>query len=470
MLFPTLDFLLFFLAVALASWVLRDRFEARKLFLVAASYFFYAQWNWRFCFLLAFSSTVSYIAGRAIGYSPDARQRKWILAAAIAIHLGVLATFKYFDFFVGSLNGLAHWLGLGGELPFFEIILPVGISFFTFHGISYVVDVYRGDVPVCRRFTDMLLYISFFPQLVAGPIVRASYFLPQLAKPSGDGIPIGPALVLILGGLFKKVVIANYLATDLVDPVFAAPLDQSGPDLLLAAYGYAVQIYCDFSAYSDMAIGFAALLGFRFPRNFNQPYRAQRLAEFWRRWHISLSSWLRDYLYIPLGGSRKGRVRTYVNLLVTMLLGGIWHGAAWKFVFWGALHGGGLAIERALEPVFGAMPKSFLGKLVSTLFIFHFVCLGWVFFRADSFETAWLYLGALPAGWGSGLVQASPFTLGLILLGMAGQFAPPSWLDRVAGAVATMPVWSQGVLAGIVIAFIDALGPDGVAPFIYFQF
>ena len=470
MLFPTLDFLLFFLVVAAASWLLRDRFEARKLFLVAASYFFYAQWNWRFCFLLAFSSTVSYTAGLAIGYSPEARQRKWILAAAIAIHLGLLATFKYFDFLVGSFNGLAHTLGLGRELPFIEIILPVGISFFTFHGISYVVDVYRGDVPVCRRFTDMLLYISFFPQLVAGPIVRASYFLPQLAKPSADGIPIGPALVLILGGLFKKVVIANYLATDLVDPVFASPLDQGGPDLLLAAYGYAVQIYCDFSAYSDMAIGFAALLGFRFPRNFNQPYRSQRLAEFWRRWHISLSSWLRDYLYIPLGGSRKGALRTYANLLVTMLLGGIWHGAAWKFVFWGALHGGGLAIERAIEPVIGAMPKTLLGRLVSTLIVFHFVCLGWVFFRADSFETAWLYLGALPSGWGAGLAQATPFTVGLILIGLAGQFVSPRWLDRIAAAVAAMPVWSQGVLAGMVIAFIDALGPDGVAPFIYFQF
>jgi alginate O-acetyltransferase complex protein AlgI len=470
MLFPTADFLLFFLVAALASWVLRNRFEARKLFLVAASYFFYAQWNWRFCFLLAFSSTVSYVAGIAIGYSPSARRRRWLLAGAVAIHLGVLATFKYFDFFVGSLNDLARVLGLGSELPFFEIILPVGISFFTFHGISYVVDVYRGDVPVCRRFTDMLLYISFFPQLVAGPIVRASYFLPQLARPSTSGVPIGPALVLILGGLFKKVVIANYLATDLVDPVFAAPLDQTGPDLLLAAYGYAIQIYCDFSAYSDMAIGFAALLGFRFPRNFNQPYRAQRLSDFWRRWHITLSSWLRDYLYIPLGGNRKGSARTYANLIVTMLLGGIWHGAAWKFVFWGALHGGGLAVERMAEPLIGAMPKSRLGKIVSTVIIFHVVCLGWVFFRADSFATAWLYLGALPNGWSLGLPQAMPFTVGLILLGLVLQFAPPTLLERTASAVASMPVWSQGVLAGIAIAFIDALGPDGVAPFIYFQF
>jgi alginate O-acetyltransferase complex protein AlgI len=469
-LFPTLDFLLFFLLVASMSWLLRDRFEARKLCLVIASYFFYAQWNWRFCFLLAGSSVVSFVAGRLIAGNPNARPRRVILTVAIGLHLGVLALFKYFDFFVGSINALAHILGLERELPFFEIILPVGISFFTFHGISYLVDVYRGDVAVCRRLTDMLLYISFFPQLVAGPIVRASYFLPQLAAPAPNRLPIGPALMLILGGLFKKVVVANYLATDLVDPVFFAPTVQSGPDLLLAAYGYAVQIYCDFSAYSDMAIGIAALLGFRFPRNFNQPYRAQRLREFWLRWHISLSSWLRDYLYKPLGGNRHGRWRTYRNLLVTMLLGGIWHGAAWKFVFWGALHGGGLAVERALEPLIGRAPKTVIGKVLSTVIVFHIVCLGWIFFRADSFATAWLYLGGLSTGWNDGFIQTAPFTLALVILGLAGQFTPDGIMERLGAAMANMPIWSQGVLAGLCMAVIDALGPDGVAPFIYFQF
>ena len=470
MLFPTLDFLLFFLAVVLAAWLLRNRFEARKLFLVAASYFFYAQWNWRFCFLLFGSSVLSYGAGRLIAGNPDAKARRRILAASVGMHLFVLGIFKYYDFFIGSANQLAHMLGLSRELPFFEIILPVGISFFTFHGISYLVDVYRGDVRVCRRFTDMLLYISFFPQLVAGPIVRASYFLPQLAIPAPARAPIGPALVLILGGLFKKVVVANYLATDLVDPVFAVPTAQSGPDLLFGVYGYAIQIYCDFSAYSDMAIGFAALLGFRFPRNFDQPYRAQRLREFWQRWHISLSSWLRDYLYKPLGGSRHGAWRTYRNLAITMLLGGIWHGAAWKFVFWGALHGGGLALERAAEPLIGRMPKSLVGRVVSTLVVFHIVCLGWVFFRAESFDVAWLYLGGLGTGWSDGFVQTTPFTLALILLGGIGQFIPPDLAERLGGLAARLPVWSQGAVAGSVIATIDALGPDGIAPFIYFQF
>jgi D-alanyl-lipoteichoic acid acyltransferase DltB (MBOAT superfamily) len=470
MLFPTLDFLLFFLVVAASSWLLQDRFEARKLFLVAASYFFYAQWNWRFCLLLFGSSALSWGAGRLIARGGDPSLRRLLLAGAVGLHLLVLGIFKYYDFFIGSANQLLRVLGLGRELPFFEIILPVGISFFTFHGISYLVDVYRGDVRLCRRFTDMLLYISFFPQLVAGPIVRASYFLPQLEQATPQPVPIAPALVLILGGLFKKVVVANYLGTDLVDPVFAAPLLQTGPDLLFATYGYAVEIYCDFSAYSDMAIGFAALLGFRFPRNFNQPYRSARLREFWQRWHISLSSWLRDYLYRPLGGSRVGAWRTYRNLIVTMLLGGIWHGAAWKFVFWGALHGGGLAAERVLSPLIGVEPKNLWLRALSIAMVFHIVCLGWVFFRAEDFETARLYLGGLGTGWGDGFVQTTPFTLVLILIGLMGQFLPIDMIELSGRVVARLPVWGQGMLAGCTLSAIDALGPDGVAPFIYFQF
>src|SRR3954467_8418172 len=395
MLFPTSAFLIFFLVVAAAMAVLETRFTAKKAVLVAASYFFYAQWDWRFCFLLAFSSAVSYAAGLLIDKARDDHGKRFILGVAVAVHLSLLGVFKYFDFFVFSANELARSLGFTHELPFLEILLPVGISFFTFHGISYLTDVYRGDVEVCRNPLDMALYMSFFPQLVAGPIVRAAYFLPQLARPSTEPIPIAPALLLILGGLFKKVVIANYLATGLVDPVFSAPTSYGGPDLLLATYGYAVQIYCDFSAYSDMAIALAALLGFRFPANFNQPYRAQRLREFWQRWHISLSTWLRDYLYKPLGGNRHGRWKTYRNLFLTMLLGGLWHGAAWKFIAWGALHGGGLAVERVLEPWIGRRALSPVAKIVATLVVFHFVCFAWIFFRAEDFGMAALYIGGL---------------------------------------------------------------------------
>lgn len=469
-LFPTLGFLLFFLVVVAAMVALEARFEAKKALLVAASYFFYAQWNWRFCFLLAFSTAVSYAGGLAIADARDPRLRRAVLAAAVAIHLCLLGFFKYFDFITLSANQLAHLLGLEHELPFIEVLLPLGISFFTFHGISYLTDVYRGDVAVCRRPIDMLLYMSFFPQLVAGPIVRASYFLPQLRAPGLEPIPLTASLLLILGGLFKKVVVANYLATQLVDPVFAEPTSYGGPDLLLAVYGYAVQIYCDFSAYSDMAIGMAALIGFRFPPNFAQPYRAQRLREFWQRWHISLSTWLRDYLYKPLGGNRRGPLKTYRNLLVTMLLGGIWHGAGWKFVAWGALHGGGLAVERALEPWLGRTAESAWGRALSRLVVFHFVCLGWVFFRAEDFTVASLYLGRLATGWSAGLQAAQPFPVLLILFGLLAQFIPKGFFEQAVDSLGRLPVWSQGSLAGLAVAAINALGPAGVAPFIYFRF
>src|SRR5438270_857922 len=415
MLFPTLGFLLFFLIVAAAMAVLDTRFTAKKAVLVVASYYFSAQWDWRFCFLLAGSSVVSYLAGQLIDAAPDQRRRQTILGIAVALHLGLLGFFKYFDFFVSSANQLARLLGLEHELPFIEILLPVGISFFTFHGISYITDVYRGDVAVCRNPLDMLLYMSFFPQLVAGPIVRAAYFLPQLAQPSADPIPIGPALLLILVGLFKKVVIANYVATGLVDPVFSAPTSYGGPDLLLATYGYAVQIYCDFSAYSDMAIALAALLGFRFPANFNQPYRPHRMREFCQLWHFSLSTWLLDYLYKPLGGNRHGRWKTYRNLFLTMLLGGLWHGAAWKFIAWGALHGGGLAVERMLEPWLGRSARGPAARAIAICLVFHFVCLGWIFFRAEDFALARLYLAGFAAGWGDGPQQAGPLDISLPL-------------------------------------------------------
>ncbi len=470
MLFPTSGFLLFFLVVAAAMAVLETRFAAKKTVLVVASYYFYAQWDWRFCFLLAASTTLSYLAGRLIGAAPHPERRRLIVGVAVTLHLGLLGVFKYFDFFVLSANELARLLGLQHELPFVEILLPVGISFFTFHGISYVTDVYRGDAAVCKNPLDMALYMSFFPQLVAGPIVRAAYFLPQLARPSAEPIPIAPALLLILSGLFKKVVIANYLATGLVDPVFAAPTSYGAPDLLLAVYGYAVQIFCDFSAYTDMAIALAALAGFRFPANFNQPYRAERLREFWQRWHISLSTWLRDYLYKPLGGNRHGRLNTYRNLLLTMLLGGLWHGAAWKFVAWGALHGGGLAVERMLEPWLGRRSQSRWARIVATLVVFHFVCLAWIFFRAEDFEMARLYLAGMTRGWHDGVTQAGPFMVVLILIGMAGQFTPDALFERAASGLARLPVWGLGATAGIVVAAINALGPEGVAPFIYFRF
>jgi alginate O-acetyltransferase complex protein AlgI len=469
MLFPTLDFLLFFIAVLALVAPLACRHELRKLVLVAASYWFYAQWNWHYCFLLAGSSLLTYLGGLAIGAASSARARKAIVGVTVGLHLLLLSTFKYLDFLVGSANHLMHAFGAESEMPFMEIILPVGISFFTFHGISYLVDVYRGDVAVCRRFVDIMLYLSFFPQLVAGPIVRASFFLPQLARPPAERVPIAEPVLLIVGGLFKKVVIATYLATDLVDPVFFDPSRFSRLDLLLAAYGYAVQIYCDFSAYSDMAIGLAALLGYRFPINFDQPYRAQSLREFWRRWHISLSSWLRDYLYKPLGGSRGGRWFTGRNLMITMLLGGLWHGAALKFLVWGGLHGAGLMVERWFEPWAGAWARTWWGRTIAILVVFHIVCVGWILFRADSFDTVVIYLRTLVQGQSAEL-QATPFTVALLVLGLALHAVPRDMPGRLARLFHKQPTWMWGVTAGIALAMIDALGPEGVAPFIYFQF
>jgi len=467
MLFPTLDFLLFFLVVAALLALLDRRFAGKKAMLVAASYFFYAQWDWRFCFLLAVSTAISYFAGLLIGASDDPARRKRVLTIAVALHLIILGIFKYLDFLVLSANQLAQLLGLQHELPFFEVLLPVGISFFTFHGISYVTDVYRGDVEVCRAPLDMALYMSFFPQLVAGPIVRAAYFLPQLARPSDEPVPVAAALLLILGGMVKKVIIANYLATGLVDPAFGAPDQYGGPDLLLATYAYAVQIYCDFSAYTDIAIALAALCGFRFPRNFNQPYRALRLREFWQRWHMSLSFWLRDYLYKPLGGNRHGRLSTYRNLMVTMLLGGIWHGAAWKFVVWGALHGGGLAVERAC---ISQRPASRLAAIVSWLIVFHFVCFAWIFFRAEDFTVAGVFIAGLAHGWREPIQQAQPAMVALTLIGFAGQFLPPGSFERAGQALVRVPYWGLGAATGLILAAINALGPEGIAPFIYFRF
>jgi alginate O-acetyltransferase complex protein AlgI len=469
MLFPTFDFLLFFLAVAVALAVLAGRHAWQKRVLVAASYFFYAQWNWRFCFLLAGSSALTWIGGLALERQAAPGRRRIVVGCVAGLHLFVLGIFKYSDFFVGSANDLARLLGMHREIPFIEIILPVGISFFTFHGISYIVDVYRRDVAVCRGLTDMLLYLSFFPQLVAGPIVRAAFFLPQLYAPSRQPIMLAPAVVLILGGLFKKVVLATFLATELVDPVFFDPTRFGTVDLLLAMYGYAAQIFCDFSAYSDMAIGLAVLMGYRFPQNFDQPYRAQRLREFWRRWHISLSSWLRDYLYKPLGGSRRGAWRTNINLALTMLLGGLWHGAAWKFIMWGALHGGGLMIERTLLPVIGERSRSRAGRILSVLVVFHLVCVAWIFFRAENFATAWDYLGQLLTPT-MAIERTTPFTLALVVLALSLHAIPRDIGRRVADLLEPWPRWALGALGGVFVVAIDALGPDGVAPFIYFQF
>jgi alginate O-acetyltransferase complex protein AlgI len=472
MIFPTLNFLLFFLVVCPIAWALAitRAHTLHKLAIIGASYFFYAFWNWKLAFLLFGSVALNFIAGRLIDRTRGTVWCKRVVTLAVILNLSLLGFFKYYGWFVESLGELLRALGMERELPFLEIILPVGISFFTFQGISYIVDLYRGDLDRSRPLIDVMFFISFFPHLVAGPIVRAAAFLPQLeTPPSPNRVFVGLGLILIMWGVFKKAIVANYLAVSLVDKAFFDPTAYGAVDLLFAVYAYAVQIYCDFSAYSDIAIGVAALLGYRFQRNFNQPYRAETLAEFWRRWHMSLSSWLRDYLYIPLGGNRGGELKTYRNLLLTMVLGGIWHGAAWKFLIWGALHGGFLALERATGFGRDAENKPLWRRALGVLLIFHFVCFCWIFFRAENLARVWEMLAGF-GDWSRPSELLTPFLLTLIAFGMAIQFTPPDTLQRTDRLYHRLPTWTVGVLIGVSLLVIEAIGGDGAAPFIYFQF
>ncbi len=468
MLFPTMIFGLFFLAVYAIAWSLDRENGRRKAFLLITSWVFYGWWDWRFVGLLIGSAVFNWWVADRLNRSDSPRLRRSLVALAVVVNLTVLGFFKYYGFFAEQLGAglrLLHW---ERDLPLLQIILPVGISFFTFQAISYVVDVYRGRIPPAHSLLDVMFMMSFFPHLIAGPIVRGSDLLPQFNQaPKLNRRIATQALLLIVWGLFKKTVIASELSSLLVDPVFFDPSVHTAPDLLLAAYGYAVQIYCDFSAYSDMAIGLAALLGYRFPRNFDQPYRSTSLQEFWRRWHISLSSWLRDYLYIPLGGSRHGMARACLSLMITMLLGGLWHGAAWTFVAWGALHGVVLCIERIwgeLKPVhWPAWPK-----VVGLLITFHIVCLGWILFRSESFSAALTYL----AGFGrfGPASLATPFVVGMVAVGLGLHALPPRLLEGLAARLRFLPSPALGALIASAMVIIQAVRPEGVAAFIYYQF
>jgi alginate O-acetyltransferase complex protein AlgI len=332
MLFPTITFAVFFMIVLPVSWLLMPRRRRWKLFMIAASYLFYGYWNWRFCFLIAASTIGNQLLAERIHRTDRERAKRFWLIAAVVGNLAVLGYFKYYDFFVTEATNLLDRLGVDVAPEIVSVTLPVGISFFTFQALSYVIDIYRGTFKP-GRLTDFAVFLSFFPHVVAGPIVRPAEFMPQLKQAHDPRqIDASRAFFLIFMGLFKKVVIANLLATEIVDAVFASPKQHSGLTVLVAIYAYAVQIYADFSGYTDMAIGLALLLGFRFPQNFDSPYAAGSIQDFWRRWHMTLSRWLRDYLYIPLGGNRRGGLFTYRNLILTMVLGGLWHGLARRSV------------------------------------------------------------------------------------------------------------------------------------------
>jgi alginate O-acetyltransferase complex protein AlgI len=452
------------------AWWLAARPTVHRLWLLLASWAFYAFWDVRFVPLLIGVSAFSTLLAARLQRTADGRAKKWLLAGGVAVLLATLVAFKYLTWLSSLSAELFERLGLRIELQAPEVLLPVGLSFFTFHGISLLVDAYRGQIPVRVRLLDGLLYVAFFPQLVAGPILRAKTFLPQLDEGPKASFDLGEAFVLFLGGLIKKVVLAGFLATHVVDPVWAAPESASRFDAWLAFYGYAAQIYCDFSGYTDMAIASALLLGYRFPQNFDAPYRAASLQDFWRRWHITLSTWLRDYLYIPLGGSRLGEARTALSLMLTMLLGGLWHGAGATFALWGALHGAGLVLHRAWSrwPAAQGLRAARVWPALAVALTFHAVAFGWVLFRAPSLELAGLFLRSLLGGTGTSHLSAAAALV--VALALLAQALPAAVADALAARWSKAPRLAQGFAFALAVLLIDALSPDGLLPFIYFQF
>ncbi|MBU1238423.1 MBOAT family protein [Myxococcota bacterium] len=475
MYFNTVAYMYFFGVIFIISWLLRNTLALRHLVLFAGSLFFYSVWNPNYLPLILGAVWLTWESGRRIARSDSAREKKLWLFVGVCGSLSVLAFFKYGTFAVSSLEMFMRWLGYGGHLELGilrRIALPVGISFYVFQTLSYTIDVYRGKLEHEKSLLDYALYVSFFPQLVAGPIVRATDFLPQLKRPAiltDEQYAFG--VTLILFGLFKKVVIADYIAINLVERVFDAPRMMSSLEVIAGIYGYTLQIYCDFSGYSDIAIGSAALLGFTLTKNFDAPFRSRNLSEFWRRWHISLSTWLRDYLYISLGGSRNNRAwKTSRNLMITMLLGGLWHGPSWNFVFWGLLHGVGLLITHPLG-IKGAPGEgqSWIWSWLGIFFTFHFVVFAFIFFRAPNFDRAWLVLSQI----GEFTFTAKNLPLTVLLAMGTGyflHFTPDSWAVGLKKLYQKVPMYVQvAVLTGFALLLQKVATFDAV-PFIHFRF
>ena len=487
MLFSTGLFLFLFLGFYIIYNSLQNRQRIRIIYVILFSLYFYYKTSGLWFVLLLFTATSDFFLGRLIAAANDKLKKKLWVTMSVCINLGMLTYFKYTNFLYELAIGFWHSIGgimdeqlLKGLIyePL-DIFLPIGISFFTFQSLSYTIDVYRGQVKPVDRWTDYLFFVSFFPGLVAGPIVRARDFLPQMfKKPVLLYNQMGEALYLIICGLFKKCIISDYISINFVDRVFDAPTLFSGVENLLGIYGYALQIYCDFSGYSDMAIGIALLLGIRFNINFDSPYQSATITEFWRRWHISLSSWLRDYLYIPLGGNRKGKTRTYLHLAITMLLGGLWHGAALRFVLWGAIHGVALAVHKLLMNLFGFKPSGATmpawKRVLNIIFTFHLVCFTWIFFRADSMVKAKEMLTQLFTRFEPGvfLQFATGYRTILILMviGYIAHFIPKKWDLKLQKIITGLPLWAKALLLCIAIFIVIQMKSSEIVPFIYFQF
>jgi alginate O-acetyltransferase complex protein AlgI len=462
-LFNSVIFLFAFLPVTYAVfWALRSA-DSRYVWLTATGYVFYGYWNWRFCFLMAFSTVVSYLAGLGfLRWDTSVRARKLCLWIPIVVDLSLLAFFKYADFAVNTVGGLAHWFGADLALPHLNIILPIGISFYTFHTISYIVDSYRRVIRPTRNFFEFAAYVSLFSQLVAGPIVRFRQIEGDLQKIGTHDRRrwLGQGLTFLVVGLVEKVIIADSLAA-FVNPALAGYSGLSTAGAWLAMLGYTFQIYFDFSGYSTMAAGLGYLFGLRIPQNFNSPYKALNPSDFWRRWHISLSTCLRDYVYIPLGGNRRGDVKTYVNMLVTMLVGGLWHGASWTFVVWGAYHGALLAAHKRFAARWEALPEG-----VSQVLMFVLAVIGWVFFRATDFAMAASLLHTMFAPTLGALVPQAPFALAALSVAAWWSMIGPNAFElRMEFTFRRRVVTTIALAASLAVIM-----GTRTSPFLYFQF
>jgi alginate O-acetyltransferase complex protein AlgI len=472
MLFNSFEFMAF-MALALILFYATRIYKVRRILLIVASYIFYGAWNPPYLLLLAGTTLLDFSVAKRMDRVNSAAARRFLLISSITFNLVLLGSFKYGEFLVGNLNLVLSGLGLPGfEYRPGGIILPLGLSFYTFQSIGYVVDVYRRHIKAETNILDYALFVSFFPQLVAGPILRAAEFIPQIKTLAQHRIVgLEQAAFLLVLGLFQKTVMADNIAP-LVDAVFKAPASYGSADVALAVYGFAFQIYFDFAGYSNMAIGLAMLFGFRIPENFNNPYAAIGLRDFWTRWHISLSQWLRDYLYISLGGNRTGSGRTARNLMITMLLGGLWHGASWTFVLWGGIHGLYLIAERRLVALAERLglrrPLGPAARLVAIILTFHAVCFAWIFFRAQNgLDQAFLVLHRLVVPTGT---SVSPLLQDrAIYVYLGGLYLAVLWSFHALRLRAIEAAWLRGLLAGGMLA-LAVLGAGAGNAFIYFQF
>ncbi|MBE9468673.1 MAG: MBOAT family protein [Bacteroidetes bacterium] len=487
--FTQLYFWIFFAVVLIFYSAIYKNKALRNAYLFFISLFFYYKSGGYFFSLLIFSTIVDYFLGKLIYKSDKKLNKKIFLSLSIIVNLGVLSYFKYSYFFADVFNSvfdtdfyvvnlLAQWTNniTGSNFNIYKIILPVGISFYTFQTISYTFDVYRNKVKPVKNIIDFGFYVSFFPQLVAGPIVRAADFVPQLYKDYKlTKEQMGMAIFLILNGLIKKMFISDFISINFVDRVFDSPLSYSGFENLMAVYGYSAQIYCDFSGYTDIAIGVALLLGFHLPLNFNSPYKAVNIRDFWRRWHISLSSWLKDYLYIPLGGNRKGKIRTGINLLITMLIGGLWHGANWRFVIWGGIHGIAIIINKLWNKINPFKTKSNgLSRFISIFVTFHFVTFAWIFFRAKSMIVVKNIFSQMFNNFHFDLVPQMILSyktiFAIMLFAFIVHWLPVKVKSFYKQAFIKLPVYLKVLVTVIIVIILYQVKSSQLQPFIYFQF